>query len=86
MENPKVRGHENRAAIHPVWERVQNLFRAYFSGADVSEVVWEKDQSVNCDPVPAKSTSVLKSPGMLIRDSGVVYRPFHGIGISISQW
>ena len=51
LENPKVRGHENTAAIHPAWERVRSLFRSYFSGAGVEEVVWEKKQSVSCDPV-----------------------------------
>ena len=35
----------------PIWERVRNLFSAYFSGADVKDVVWEKNPSVSCDPV-----------------------------------
>ena len=51
LEQPKVRGHENMAAIHPVWERVRILFGSYFSGASVEDVKWEKDQSVSCDPV-----------------------------------
>jgi hypothetical protein len=51
LESPKVRGHENTAAIHPVWERVRKLFGSYFSGAEVKDVVWEKNQSVSCDPV-----------------------------------
>ena len=50
LEKPKVRGCENTAAIHPVWLRVCELFRSYFSGADV-DVKWEKNQSVSCDPV-----------------------------------
>ena len=51
LKDPKVRGHETSAAIHPVWERVRILFGSYFSGASVEDVKWEKDQSVSCDPV-----------------------------------
>ena len=51
LKDPKVRGHENSAAIHPIWERVRNLFYTYFSGAAIENVVWEKDQSVSCDAV-----------------------------------
>ena len=51
LKDPKVRGHENTAAIHPAWERVRSLFRSYFSGAGIEDVVWEKKQSVSCDPV-----------------------------------
>jgi len=47
----RIRGHENTAAIHPAWERVRSLFRSYFSGAGIEDVVWEKKQSVSCDPV-----------------------------------
>ena len=31
------------------------------------------DRQDTVSPIPTKSTSVLNSPGMLIRDSGVVY-------------
>jgi hypothetical protein len=47
---PKVRGHENTAAIHPIWERVRNLFFLYFTGNEVS-VHWEGGDSLSCDPV-----------------------------------
>jgi hypothetical protein len=58
LEHPKVRGHETRtvgservsAVIHPVWERVRNLFFFYFTGRDVV-VCWGKNESVVCDPV-----------------------------------
>ena len=50
LAKPKVRGTENTAAIHPVWERVCELFQSYFSGAAVKDVKWEKNQSVICDP------------------------------------
>jgi hypothetical protein len=50
LEHPKVRGHEHTAAIHPVWERVRNLFFQYFTGRDVA-VCWGKNESVVCDPV-----------------------------------
>jgi len=49
LASPKVRGHENTAAIHPVWERVRNLFFEYFTGSEV-DVLWKKRESVSCDP------------------------------------
>ena len=50
LKEPKVRGHENTAAIHPVWERVRNLFFAYFTGNEL-DVKWQKPESISCDPV-----------------------------------
>jgi hypothetical protein len=50
LESPKVRGHENSAAIHPIWERVRNLFFQYFTGSEV-DVHWNRKESVVCDPV-----------------------------------
>ena len=50
LEKPKVRGHENTAAIHPVWDRIRNLFFSYFTGSEVA-VKWEKPESISCDPV-----------------------------------
>ena len=58
LAKPKVRGHENTAAIHPIWERVRTLFCSYFSGAEVSDVKWEKDQNVVCDPVALESQAL----------------------------
>jgi len=49
LKEPKVRGHENSAEVHPLWERIRNLFMNYFSGAEVGNVVWEKKQNVTCD-------------------------------------
>jgi len=49
LDKPKVRGHENNAAIHPIWERVRNLFFAYFTGNEV-EVEWKKREPISCDP------------------------------------
>lgn len=37
LESPKVRGHENHQAVHPVWQEVQELFRACFSGAECEQ-------------------------------------------------
>jgi len=49
LGKPKVRGHENTAAIHPIWKRVRNLFFAYFTGNEV-EVEYKKHESLVCDP------------------------------------
>jgi hypothetical protein len=37
LREPKVRGTENKAEVHPVWERVRSLFFRYFSGGEVKE-------------------------------------------------
>ena len=49
LEKPKVRGCEATATIHPIWERVRNLFFAYFTGNEV-EVEYKKHESLVCDP------------------------------------
>jgi hypothetical protein len=49
LSSPKIRGHENSALIHPVWERVRELFFRNFSGAEL-EVEWSRNQSITCDP------------------------------------
>ena len=51
LKAPKVRGHENTAEMHPVWERVRELFLTYFSGAEVADVVWESKGLTSCDPM-----------------------------------
>ena len=48
LAQPKVRGHEGHAALHPIWERVRQLFFSYFSGNDVP-VKWEKRESLVCN-------------------------------------
>jgi hypothetical protein len=48
LREPKVRGTENKAEVHPVWERVRSLFFRYFSGSEVKDVKWETP-SVVCD-------------------------------------
>ena len=51
LESPKVRGHENTAAVHPLWENVQQLFRQWFPGVvdDNKPVAWRRSDSVSCD-------------------------------------
>jgi hypothetical protein len=49
LAKPKVRGTENEADIHPLWERVKNLFFEYFSGAEVPKVEWQKPTCVSVD-------------------------------------
>ncbi|MDR0338200.1 MAG: hypothetical protein LBI18_14040 [Planctomycetaceae bacterium] len=52
LDKPKVRGHENTAAIHPLWVEVQELFQHYFPGSDKEResIVWSHDDSVRCEP------------------------------------
>ncbi|MDR3197038.1 MAG: hypothetical protein LBU34_04125 [Planctomycetaceae bacterium] len=52
LEKPKVRGHENKAAIHPLWVEVQELFKRYFPGPDKGReaVTWSHNNSVTCEP------------------------------------
>jgi hypothetical protein len=40
---------ENNADIHPLWERVRNLFFEYFSCAEVPKVEWQKPTRVSVD-------------------------------------
>jgi hypothetical protein len=49
LKEPKVRGHENDAELHPIWERVRHLFMTYFSGSEV-DVRFERKRVTNCDP------------------------------------
>jgi hypothetical protein len=51
LKDPKIRGHENAAAIHPIWERVRTLFSQYFTGTKVTDVSWNKDKAINVDDV-----------------------------------
>jgi len=50
LAEPKVRGHENTAALHPIWERVRELFFLYFTGAELLDVCWNREESLTCDP------------------------------------
>jgi hypothetical protein len=53
LEKPAVRGHENDAALHPLWLEVQAAFRQWFPGmrAGNKEVKWNYKKPVSCDPV-----------------------------------
>jgi hypothetical protein len=48
LAEPKVRGHENTAAIHPLWNRIRTLFFQYFTGNDL-EVSWNRHKQISCD-------------------------------------
>jgi hypothetical protein len=52
LEKPKIRGHENKATIHPLWVEVRELFKHYFPGLDKERepVMWSHDDSVTCTP------------------------------------
>ena len=49
LAQPKVRGCEKTAALHPIWERIRNLLFAYFTGNEV-DVKYKKPESLVCDP------------------------------------
>jgi hypothetical protein len=51
LKYPKVRGHENTAELHPIWERVRTLFLTHFSGAEVATVEWKRKEKLSCDYV-----------------------------------
>jgi hypothetical protein len=57
LELPKVRGHENTAAIHPIWAEVQKSFRQWFPGKEDENVTveWHRTETTSCD-----STALLK--------------------------
>ena len=50
LESPKVRGHENKQTIHPLWKEVQELFRFHFPGntENRSEVKRGKTNIIKC--------------------------------------
>jgi hypothetical protein len=54
LKDPKVRGHENTAALHPIWERVRMLFNVYFSGSAVETVEWQRKDKTSCDSFALK--------------------------------
>jgi hypothetical protein len=58
LKDPKVRGHENTAELHPIWERVRTLFMTYFSGAEVESVEWQRKDKTSCDPVALKKQAL----------------------------
>jgi hypothetical protein len=58
LARPKVRGHENTAAIHSVWQKVIDLFCYWFqgerdeSGQLISSrpILFDRQQSISCNP------------------------------------
>jgi hypothetical protein len=51
LAEPKVRGHENDAQVHPLWERIRSAFFLAFCGIDDNkEVSWSRREVVLCDP------------------------------------
>jgi hypothetical protein len=58
LSSPKVRGHENTAAIHPVWEHVIQQFNYWFPGIRDNKdelpfenpITFNRDKFVSCDP------------------------------------
>ncbi|MDR2344717.1 MAG: hypothetical protein LBE18_01485 [Planctomycetaceae bacterium] len=57
LSNPKVRGHENTAAIHPIWQNVIKSFDFWFShakrekvGIESQPIQFNRDERISCNP------------------------------------
>jgi hypothetical protein len=51
LASPKVRGHENTATIHPLWQKVRDSFFYWFPGADDSRpILFDRKRSISCNP------------------------------------
>lgn len=54
LAEPKVRGHENKQQVHPIWQEVQELFRAYFPGINGvrREIQPNRKRQLSCEVMP----------------------------------
>ena len=54
LVEPKIRGHENKQAVHPAWQEVQELFRAYFPGINGvrREILPNRKRQFSCEAMP----------------------------------
>ena len=54
LDIPKMRGHENKQAVHPVWQEVQEAFRAYFPGINGvrREIQPNSKRRISCESTP----------------------------------
>ena len=54
LDSPKVRGHENTQAVHPIWSEVQDAFRAYFPGINGvrREIQPNRKRRLSCESMP----------------------------------
>ena len=54
LEEPKIRGHENTQAVHPIWQEVQETFRAYFPGINGirREIQPNRKRRLSCEAMP----------------------------------
>jgi len=50
LAKPKVVGMGKRAKIHPLWERVRELFFRYFTGDEIKELTHRQFNSLSCPP------------------------------------
>jgi hypothetical protein len=58
LSHPKVRGHENTASVHSVWQKVIKLFDFYFSNAkkenghlfESKPIEINRDERISCNP------------------------------------
>jgi hypothetical protein len=51
LEKPRIRGKENKMALHPLWERVRALFFEHFTGSEIRDVEYRKNTLIACEPV-----------------------------------
>lgn len=54
LAEPKVRGHENKQQVHPIWQEVQSLFHAYFPGVNGirREIPPNSKRQLSCEVMP----------------------------------
>jgi hypothetical protein len=54
LDAPKIRGHENTQRVHPVWQEVQEAFRAWFPGINGvrREVQPNRKRRISCESTP----------------------------------
>ena len=51
LEKPRIRGKENKMALHPLWERVRALFFEHFTGSEIRDVEYRKNTLLACELV-----------------------------------
>jgi hypothetical protein len=83
LEKEKVRGHENEAALHPLWLEVRAAFRQWFSGipSENQPVKWER-RTVSCDPDKLEKQAVgclAKAAALRFGIQQTVQKSFHSV-------
>lgn len=60
LEDPKVRGHENTAKVHPVWRKIQDAFAQWFPGenGEVHDITLNRDKPIQCDSLSLRKQAL----------------------------